>query len=137
MRITGDQSIQLDDAISMLITAVMKLPPTPAQALSLALEQAGTQMTFAAICGVSQAAVSKWTTSGKWLPPQHVLRVEAATGVSRHLLRPDIYPVDATKVPAPRRTGIDPYSGLDTAIVDRGCLRVAFNGLPLLKDVAA
>lgn len=30
----------------------------------------------------------------KPLPPIHVLAVEAATGISRHDLRPDIYPRD-------------------------------------------
>jgi DNA-binding transcriptional regulator YdaS (Cro superfamily) len=29
---------------------------------------------------------------GRRLPAEHVLAVEAATGVSRHDLRPDIYP---------------------------------------------
>lgn len=31
---------------------------------------------------------------GRPLAPEHVLTVEAATGVSRHDLRPDIYPRD-------------------------------------------
>lgn len=45
------------------------------------------------ICGVRQPAVSKWLQSGKRLPAGHVLAVEAATNVSRHLLRPDLYPL--------------------------------------------
>ena len=36
-------------------------------------------------------AVQKWCASGR-LPPLRVLAVEAATGVSRKALRPDIYP---------------------------------------------
>ncbi|MEA3390050.1 MAG: YdaS family helix-turn-helix protein [Pseudomonadota bacterium] len=44
------------------------------------------------LCGVSQQAVWKWVSRMKPLPPEHVLTVEEATGVSRHDLRPDIYP---------------------------------------------
>lgn len=47
---------------------------------------------MARICGVSQPAVWKWLQSSKRLPAEYVLRVETATGVSRHALRPDIYP---------------------------------------------
>lgn len=67
---------------------------TPYEALQSALEIAGTQTALAKICGVSQQAVWKWVQSSKRLPAEYVLRVEAATGVSRHLLRPDIYPVE-------------------------------------------
>ncbi|ATI82891.1 transcriptional regulator [Sphingobium yanoikuyae] len=65
---------------------------TPFEALQLALERAKSQTRFAMICGVGQPAVSKWLQSGKRLPAGHVLAVEAATKVSRHLLRPDLYP---------------------------------------------
>jgi len=53
------------------------------------------------ICGVTQPAVWKWLQSGKRLPAEYVLTVEAATGVSRHLLRPDIYPASLHADPAP------------------------------------
>lgn len=65
---------------------------TPYEALQLAVERAGSQSEFARICGVGQPAVWKWLDSGKRLPAEHVLKIEAATGVSRHDLRPDIYP---------------------------------------------
>lgn len=51
---------------------------------------------MARICGLAQPSVWKWLQSGKRLPAEHVLKVEAATGVSRHLLRPDIYPLPST-----------------------------------------
>lgn len=60
---------------------------------------------MADVCGVSQTAVWKWLQSSKRLPAEYVLRVEAATGVSRHSLRPDIYPVDLP--PAGRFIGVD------------------------------
>ncbi|MFZ2125396.1 MAG: YdaS family helix-turn-helix protein [Candidatus Saccharimonadales bacterium] len=36
--------------------------------------------------------VATWLHRGG-VPPQHVLAVEKASGISRNLLRPDIYPV--------------------------------------------
>ena len=65
---------------------------TPFESLKAATALAGSQSALARICGVSQTAVWKWLQSGKRLPAEHVLKVEAETGVSRHLLRPDIYP---------------------------------------------
>jgi DNA-binding transcriptional regulator YdaS (Cro superfamily) len=70
----------------------MELLRTPNQALRRAIEIAGSQSALARICAVSQAAVWKWLAKGKHLPAEHVLRVEKATGVSRTLLRPDLYP---------------------------------------------
>lgn len=85
-----------------------------------AVEAAGSQTAFAAICGVSQAAVWKWVQSSKRLPEQHVLAVEAATKVPRHLLRPDIYPADLGPGPRwsdPRWYGVDMSSGPDVTVV--------------------
>jgi len=75
---------------------------SPFEALREAVAKAGGQVATARICGVSQPAVWKWLQSGKRLPAEYVLAVEAKTGVSRHLLRPDIYPLS---LPA---EGIDP-----------------------------
>lgn len=65
---------------------------SPFEALDLAVTRTGSQAAMAKICSVSQPAVHKWLTTSKQLPAEHVLKVEAATGVSRHDLRPDIYP---------------------------------------------
>ena len=92
----------------------MDTPPTPYEALSDAVERAGSQSALARICGVSQTSVWKWLQSSKRIPAEYVLRVEAATGISRHHLRPDIYPVE---LPQPGR-----FYGIDT-----GESRVAFN----------
>lgn len=43
--------------------------------------------------GISYQAVQRWFVRGR-VPAERVLAIEAATGVSRHELRPDIYPVD-------------------------------------------
>nr|WP_103730666.1 YdaS family helix-turn-helix protein [Novosphingobium sp. HII-3] len=65
---------------------------TPSDALRQAVNLAGGQSATARICQRSQAAVWKWLNKGKLLPAECVLAMEAATGVSRHDLRPDIYP---------------------------------------------
>ena len=66
--------------------------PTPFEALQEAVRRAVTQTAFAEICGISQPAVWKMLQSAKKLTAEYVIAVEAATGVSRHYLRPDIYP---------------------------------------------
>lgn len=65
---------------------------SPFQALEAAVAAAGSQAALGEICGVSQTAVWKWVQSAKRMPAEYVLRAEAATGVSKHDLRPDIYP---------------------------------------------
>lgn len=50
------------------------------------------QSKFAAAIGTSQQLVSYWVRNGKPLPAEYVLKVEGETGISRHDLRPDIYP---------------------------------------------
>lgn len=52
----------------------------------------GNQSKFAAAIGTSQQLVSYWMSKEKELPAEYVLAAEKATGVSRHDLRPDIYP---------------------------------------------
>ncbi|WP_168069817.1 transcriptional regulator [Sphingomonas kaistensis] len=62
------------------------------KALKLAVDKAGGQSAFARLHGVSQPTVWAWLNNGKALPAEFVLRTEAETGISRHDLRPDIYP---------------------------------------------
>ncbi|MBD8469179.1 transcriptional regulator [Sphingomonas sp. CFBP 8765] len=69
---------------------------TPFEALEAAVARVGSQTGLARICGVSQPAVWKWLKTSKRLPPEHCIAVEAQTGVSRHNLRPDIYPLEPT-----------------------------------------
>lgn len=58
--------------------------------LTQAVEAAGGVGKLAASIGVAQNVVSNWRKRGK-VPAEHVLAIEAATGVSRHLLRPDVF----------------------------------------------
>lgn len=76
------------------------IPPT--EALKRAVELLGGQSAIARLLGVTQPSVWAWLNRGKELPAEHVLAVEAATGVSRHDLRPDIYPRPQAATQEPR-----------------------------------
>lgn len=62
------------------------------EALLSLVEQAGSQSALARALGVSQPAVWFWLNQSKRLPAEYVIAAEEAFGVSRHDLRPDIYP---------------------------------------------
>ncbi len=71
------------------------VPLSPeALGLELALRAVGrNQSKLAAICGCTQGAI--WQMINKPNPAlsvRYVLRVEAALGIPRHILRPDFYP---------------------------------------------
>jgi len=67
-----------------------KVSPQTA-ALLHAVAQAGGQTALARQLRIKPQAVHQWMLAGR-VPPLRVLAVEAATGVSRKALRPDIYP---------------------------------------------
>jgi len=87
--------------------------PTPFEALQLAVDKAGSQAEIARIAGVSTTAVWKWVQSSKRVPAEYVRAIEAATGVSRHDLRPDIYPREEMidRHVGTRFTGVDRFAG--------------------------
>lgn len=70
---------------------------SPYDALKKAISIAGSQAEIARVCGVSTTAVWKWVTFSKRVPAEFVLKVESRTKVSRHELRPDIYPVESRR----------------------------------------
>jgi len=59
--------------------------------LAEAVRKVGSQSAFARLVGKNQATVHGLLRDGKPLWPESVLTVEAATGVSKHRLRPDVY----------------------------------------------
>ena len=61
-----------------------------AAALKRAINAAGGQAEFARRIGITAQAVSQWDE----VPPLRVLTVERVSGVSRHDLRPDLYPAE-------------------------------------------
>jgi len=62
--------------------------------LRRAVKVAGSQLAFAGIIGVTQSAVSKMLAANRPLDGDYVLAAERGTGISRHDLRPDLYPRD-------------------------------------------
>lgn len=83
------------------------------EALKLAVETIGTQQAFADLLEVSQPRVWRWLNQSKQLPAEFVLKIEAATGVSRHDLRPDIYPRETMtdRHVGARFSGVDRFAG--------------------------
>lgn len=62
-------------------------------ALETAIAIAGSQSALARRIGVRQGYVWKWLRSKK-VPAERCDAIERATGVSRHLLRPDVFGPD-------------------------------------------
>lgn len=60
------------------------------EALRRAIKSCGGLDKLAAPLGITAQAVSQWDE----VPPRRVLAVERVSGVSRHELRPDLYPVE-------------------------------------------
>lgn len=65
-------------------------PEPTALELAIAALGEGGQVILANRCGVTPQAVNQWVRKGR-APPERVIDIEAATGVSRHALRPDIF----------------------------------------------
>ena len=63
-------------------------------ALLRACEVAGSQQALADLLGLkSQGTIQGWLAQGR-PPAERVLAIEAATGINRSELRPDLYPIE-------------------------------------------
>ncbi|WP_424799891.1 transcriptional regulator [Pseudomonas sp.] len=60
-------------------------------AMASATKAIGSQTALARALGCTPQNV-QWMCSTGSIPAKHVLKIEEATGVSRHRLRPDLYP---------------------------------------------
>lgn len=87
----------------------MDTPMTPFEALMACHDAAGGQSPLARALGCTQPAVWKMIQSAKRMSPEYVLTAERIYGVSRHDLRPDIYPRNYPLAPDDTRrwTGVD------------------------------
>jgi DNA-binding transcriptional regulator YdaS (Cro superfamily) len=63
----------------------------PVKGLKKAIKAAGSQSALARLLGVAPQSVQEWGEKG-YPPASRVLAIEAATGVSAHKLRSDLYP---------------------------------------------
>ncbi len=65
--------------------------------LDRAIKAAKSQQALADILGVHQTLISYWLTKRAGIvKPEWVLPIERRFGISRHELRPDLYPLDTT-----------------------------------------
>ena len=83
--------------------------------LAEAVRKAKGQSAFGRIVGRNQSTIFDWLNLNKPLPAELVLMVEDATGVSRHVLRPDIFGPAPPVVAAYRAVEGDPTAVLETA----------------------
>lgn len=67
---------------------------TPLKALEKAIEIIGGQTVLARVCGIKPQTINVWRKKFGRAPAERVLQIEKAVNgrVSRHDLRPDIYP---------------------------------------------
>lgn len=99
----------------------METAPTRYEALRQVAARFPSQQAMANAFGVSQPTIWRWLNQAKQIPPTFALLAETLTGISRHHLRPDIYPA------APAR-----FCG-----VDHAAPLVAFNRGAALRDGAS
>ncbi|WP_294257174.1 YdaS family helix-turn-helix protein [uncultured Sphingomonas sp.] len=82
--------------------------------LAKAVRAAGSQSAFGRWIDRRQSTVFGWLKDGKPLPAEHVLEVERLSGISRHELRPDIYPQDHAQ--SANGTAVDALVGRPNAV---------------------
>lgn len=84
----------------------METAPTRYEALQQVAARFPSQQAMADAFGVSQPTIWRWLNQAKQIPPTFALLAESLTGISRHHLRPDIYPPEIPAAPA-RFCGVD------------------------------
>ncbi|WP_338445930.1 YdaS family helix-turn-helix protein [Pelagerythrobacter marensis] len=92
-------------------------PISPAEAFALAVERIdGGQTAMGKLCGKTQGAVSKRLAAKREIWAENVRDVEAATGISRHDLRPDLYPREDSPAQPPAGVPSSPAGGSSSAL---------------------
>lgn len=78
--------------------------------LARAVRSVGSQSAYARLVGRSQTWVFQCLRDRKPVKAEHVEIVERETGISRHDLRPDLYPREAAPPPRPESypDGLEP-----------------------------
>jgi len=90
------------------------------EALLACREKAGSDSQLARDLGLTQPRVWRWINQSKQMPAEYVLTAERLYGISRHLLRPDIYPIEPVEAHQSRWAGVDQCAGIRSNGVD-GC----------------
>lgn len=84
-------------------------------AMTSAAKAAGSQTALAKALGCTPQNV-QWMCSTGSVPAKHVLKIEAVTGISRHQLRPDLYPESSPTLDANVRQISPPRQTADGAV---------------------
>jgi DNA-binding transcriptional regulator YdaS (Cro superfamily) len=66
------------------------------------IDSAGGIRPLARLLGISAPSVWEWRLRDQ-IPAARVLELERLTGVSRHVQRPDLYPVERSRTPKTRK----------------------------------
>jgi DNA-binding transcriptional regulator YdaS (Cro superfamily) len=82
----------VDGSKRKCIDTFMNEDMTRYEALVHCRDMAGSDSQMARDLGVTQPRVWRWINQTKQMPAEYVLLAEQVYGVSRHALRPDIYP---------------------------------------------
>jgi DNA-binding transcriptional regulator YdaS (Cro superfamily) len=80
----------VDKAKSFYYLAVMS--KSRKAALERAIKRVGGPANLARLINISHQLLRSWLQRPKGVTAEYVIAIEKATGVSRHDLRPDIYP---------------------------------------------
>lgn len=104
----------------------MDMHMTRYEALLACREKAGSISQLGRDLDIPQSTMSRIINQSKQLPAEYVLLAETLYGVSRHFLRPDIYPIHMPETPS-RWSGVDQRAGIRANGVDSRVHRVAFN----------
>ena len=102
------------------------------EALVLCRDTAGSDSQMARDLGVLQPKVWRWINQSKQIPAEYVLVAERLYGVSRHSLRPDIYPIDMQPAPS-RWLGVDRRNAARATAVDGRLSGVSFKRSTKMK----
>ena len=81
--------------------------------LQTAIRRAGSNAALGRLIGVSATSVWKMLNRAKQASAEYVLKIESATGVSRHDLRPDLYPREDPPAQPSAATSPSPRTAAD------------------------
>jgi DNA-binding transcriptional regulator YdaS (Cro superfamily) len=85
-------------------------------ALAKAIRKAGGQSAFAKLFGLRQSTVHSWLARKSDVPPALAIPIEEKLGISRHDLRPDLYPREDTPAQPPAGAPSPPAGGSSSAL---------------------
>ncbi len=92
--------LRLDNKLSLRLNLIVFKSETTMNGLTKAIKSAGTATNLATMLGIKPMSVSRWKNRYQGVvPADRVLQIYAATGVTPHELRPDLYPNPSDGLP--------------------------------------